>query len=293
MIVYIVFKPEHSIFTMENKVVSELLNESYRFKFESYGVLVNVETNSQRFLKKLKNHLPSILPAAIIVKNNLRAGHDFLIKVKKDGLYELYKDGENITSGESEENFFNFTSSKIRLTVAEFAVSKVFLHAGVVGWKGKGIICPARSFQGKTTLVAELVKRGALYYSDEYAILDENGFVHPFPKTLSVRGIIDKYKQFESTVESIGGTTGTLPLPVGLVLITQFESGARWNPQILTPGNGIMEIIAHTIPFKYNPQFSLQVLNKLVNHAIIAKSNRSEAKTFVDLLLKFYETEVS
>jgi hypothetical protein len=277
---------------MRREEVPEYSTDEYQFKFESYGVKIGVKSNNERFLKKMENHLPNIFPAAPVVDNRLETEHDFLIKVSRSGLYELYKDGEKITGGDSEENFFNFSTSRLRLTVAEYAASRVFLHAGVVGWKGKAIVCPARSFQGKTTLVAELIKRGAIYYSDEYAVLNEEGMVYPFPKTLSMRGIIDKYRQFESTPESIGGEIGVEPIPVGMVLITEFEADAVWKPEIISAGKGVLEMLAHTIPIRYKPQFSLQVLNKMANRAIIAKSKRGEAKEFVDMLLKFYETKV-
>jgi hypothetical protein len=277
---------------MYKREVSDYLKEEYQFKFESYGVKIGVKSNSRRFLKKIENHLKNIVPTGLVIDNTLEAEHDFLINVEKSGLYELYKDGEKLTYGDSEENFFNFSSSKLRLTIAEYADSRVFIHAGVVGWKGKAIVLPARSFQGKTTLVAELIKRGAIYYSDEYAVLNEEGLVHPFPKTLSLRGIIDKYKQVEKTPESFGGKVGTEPIPVGMVLLTEYEAGAVWEPKIISAGNGIMEILAHTIPIRYKPQFTLQVLNKMANRAIIAKSKRSEAKDLVEMLLKFYETKV-
>ena len=122
--------------------------------------------------------------------------------------------------------------------------------------------------------------------------MDEKGFVHPFPKTLSIRGIIDKYTQLETTAESFGGKIGTEPIEVGLVLLTEYERDGQWQPEILSPGNGVLELLAHTIPVRYKPQFSMQVLNKLTNRAIIAKSKRGEAENFVDLLLKFYETIV-
>ena len=56
------------------------------------------------------------------------------------------------------------------------------------GWKGQAVMVPAHSHTGKTTLVAELIQNGAEYYSDEYASLDRSGFVHPFPRDLSIRG---------------------------------------------------------------------------------------------------------
>ena len=49
---------------------------------------------------------------------------------------------------------------------------------------GHGIMLPGYSFAGKTTLVAEFVRAGALYYSDEYAVLDRDRFAHPYPRPL-------------------------------------------------------------------------------------------------------------
>src|SRR4051794_10841773 len=36
--------------------------------------------------------------------------------------------------------------SEIQIHVAEHARNRVFLHAGVVGWKGKALVLPGRSF---------------------------------------------------------------------------------------------------------------------------------------------------
>jgi hypothetical protein len=277
---------------MKNKEVSDYLEKHFQFKFESYGVIVGIDSNNKRFLKKIEDQLPHIIPNVFITNNDLEAEYNFSMNVRNDGVFELYQDGEEVTYGASEENFINFACGKLRLTVAEFAKSRVFLHAGVVGWNGKAIIFPGQSFHGKSTLVAELIQRGALYYSDEYAVLDENGYVHPFPKTLSLRGIVDKYKQTEYSVESLGGTVGTKPLAVGMIVITEYEPDAEWRPKLLSAGKAILEIVPHTIPIRNKPKYSLQVLNKIVNRAIIAKSKRGDAKKFVDLLLKLYETKV-
>jgi Rps23 Pro-64 3,4-dihydroxylase Tpa1-like proline 4-hydroxylase len=42
------------------------------------------------------------------------------------------------------------------------------------------IVVPGRGPIGKTRLVAELVRRGAAYYSDVFAVLDGDGRVHPY-----------------------------------------------------------------------------------------------------------------
>ena len=71
--------------------------------------------------------------------------------------------------------------------VANYAPDRVFLHAGVVAWRGRALVLPGTSFAGKTTLVAELVRAGATYYSDEYAVLDALGRVHPYARELQMR----------------------------------------------------------------------------------------------------------
>jgi hypothetical protein len=61
-------------------------------------------------------------------------------------------------------------------------------HAGVVSWDGEGIILPASSFMGKTTLVLKLVSNGFKFLSDEVACLDPvGGILEPFPRKLNVR----------------------------------------------------------------------------------------------------------
>src|SRR5438876_5612788 len=43
----------------------------------------------------------------------------------------------------------------VQAYVAEAARGRVFVHAGVVGWEGRAIVLPGRTFTGKTTLTAE------------------------------------------------------------------------------------------------------------------------------------------
>jgi hypothetical protein len=174
----------------------------------------------------------------------------------------------------------------LRISVAEYARENVFIHAGVVGWKGKAIIVPANSYAGKTTLVTELVKNGAAYYSDEYAVLDEQGLVHPFPRDLSVRD--DSFNEMDVPVADFGGVTGTEPIPVGAVVITEFKEDGAWNPVKLTAGQGIMEVIPHTIPRNFNTKFSLKVLNTAISDAIILKSPRGDARDLALTLLSFF-----
>lgn len=264
----------------------------FAFSFESYGVGVKIESNQLELLAEAHRLIKAALLNRIEILEDDRmakSGHSFGLASNDDGIYFFFQNGKQKEYGESRANFLNFFMSMLRVTVAEHAVSKVFVHAGVVGWKGKAILAPASSFHGKSTLIAELVKNGAYYYSDEYAVLDENGMVHPFPRPLSIRGIEDQYVQTDVSVESLGGKVGIEPLPVGLILITQYRADSIWDPEFLTTGQGVIEMIPHTIPIRFNTEFSIKVLKKAASRAIIAKGYRPDAKIFAKSFLSFFD----
>ncbi len=264
-----------------------------QINFEAYGVKLGIRVNAGSYPEKIEERIVEILPLGInVIEQN---GIEHLLEVidEKNGNFKIFKDGEMVANFPGIENLFDLLAGQIRLTVAEYAVEKVFLHAGAVAWKDKAVIIPARSFSGKTTLVAELIKKGAVYYSDEYAVLDEKGFVHSFPKTLSMRGIIDDYKQVERSPSSFGAAVGQTPLPVGLVLICKFDktrkNDSEFALEILSPGQAMLEIIDNTIPITNNPKFVLKILNKISEHAIIAKCQRGEANEFANFLIEYLD----
>src|SRR5262245_29166046 len=94
--------------------------------------------------------------------------------------YCITRDDAPAVAAPTVEDAFTWLSQDIDNMVAQRSRAMLFVHAGVVGWRGLAIVIPGRSHSGKSTLVAELVRRGAVYYSDEFAVLDETGRVHPY-----------------------------------------------------------------------------------------------------------------
>jgi hypothetical protein len=263
----------------------------HRLLFESYGVTVAIEATDGDLLKEAESTAHKALVNRLTIIENGSPDHIFSIGRDPDGTFRLLKNGEELSYDTSLSRFFKFFNSMLRIAVAEHAEERVFVHAGVVGWKGRAIIIPAYSFRGKTTLVAELVKNGAQYYSDEYAVLDVDGRVHPFERSLSVRD--ENYAHTDVPIEGLGGDVGSEPIPVGLVVITEFEAGATWNPEKLTLGRGIMEVIPHTISRNFNTVLSLKVLNTALSDAIILKSSRGDALGFAPELLAFFDKYIN
>ena len=197
----------------------------------------------------------------------------------------LYRGAGLLARSLKSEDVYNVFESDLRLYVAERAPRRVFIHAGVVGWKGRAILIPGRSFTGKTTLVAELVRAGATYYSDEYAVLDADGLVHPYARPLALREG-DGLRQTRRRVEEFGGRAGKGPLPVGLVVVTRYERGARWHPRRLTPGEGVLEMLSNTVSARRSPERALTVLSKVADRAVILNGTRGEASRAAASILK-------
>jgi hypothetical protein len=264
------------------------------FSLKSYGVRISIRSNDTAALERVCSHLPSEWERtssavvdrvySILVANKAKRG-------KARRLHLLYGDDAQLSTSSRLNDLFERFESDLRLFVAELATHHVFVHAGVVGWKGQAIVIPGRSFSGKSTLVAELVRAGATYYSDEYAVLDARGRVHPFSKPLELREEGD-YRQTKITVAELGGHTGTKPLPVGLVLMTQYKNGARWRPRKLTAGNGVLEMLFNTVSARRSPGRALATLQRVAAQADVLKGVRGDAGKVVPALLQRVETKL-
>ncbi len=261
------------------------------FGFETFGVKIGIRSNNLELLERIKLGLPDLLPVEIKQLDFAQTEYHFSIYKPRQERRKFYikKETEDESPIRIDNDSFDALDSKIRLTVAEFAKDFIFLHAGAVGYQGKAIIIPARSFSGKTTLVAELAKRGMEYYSDEYAVIDPNGFVHPFAKKLSMRGIISDYEQVDIAVEEMGGTKGQRPIKVGLILVSKFKKNSKFKPKLISSGEGIIESIANSVSIRQNPKLVLDVLSQITSSAKILKMNRDEAAIFADQFIPYLE----
>lgn len=247
-----------------------------------FGVRLGIRTNKPELLEDLSAHFPPLWKphSASTVDRifSLRIGHSS---------YAIFEDDEQVLKARSLKRVLADFERRLKMYVAEMARRRVFVHAGAVGWKGQALLIPGRSYSGKTTLVRELVRAGATYYSDEYAVLDLQGRVHPYPQRLGIRqpGLL---VQKPYPVEAFGGVVGTKPLPVGLVIVSKYRENARWRPVKLTAGQGVLELLDNTVPARRKPEVVLPVLEQAVLAATILKGERSEAEALVHRIFTQY-----
>lgn len=259
----------------------------------AYGVRIGIRTNRPRFLKRILEHAPPLWKPSSAPS----VEREFSFRVarrpppKSRGLPHLLLDDlETATESTSLDEILETFEARVKMYVAERAPRRVFVHAAAVGWHGKAIIVPGQTMSGKTSLAAELVRAGATYYSDEYAVLDMFGRVHPYPRPLAIRreGL---FKQEACSAEEIGGVTGTTSLPVGLVIVTRFKPGVSWRPARLSPGPAALELLANAISARRKPGVVLPTLKKVVSKATCLKGLRGEAEETARLILERWSPE--
>ncbi len=256
--------------------------------FSSFGVRFGVRVNDDSILETITQYLPpgSKTVSAPVVDHlySLIAGrpkpHS---KVRPFSL--AYANLEQVARTRLVDDMLEAFASHVQLTVAEHAPRRVFVHAGVVEWKGKAIVMPGRSFSGKTTLVTELIRAGATYYSDEYAVFDERGRVHPYARPLGIREN-GSFNSNKVTAEQLGARVGTKPLPVSLVISTAFKKDARWRPRNVSQGKAVLSLLANTVSARSQPENALKILPEALSSARCVRGMRGEASEAAETILR-------
>ncbi len=245
--------------------------------FDCYGLRLGVRIDDPQLLPRIVELLPwGWRPA-----DRLDVEHLFSFRFgRRDGrrygrAFHLgYSDAERVVRSDDLKAALHAFENHLHLLVAEMSRTHVFVHAGAVAQKGRAVLLPGRSMWGKSTLVAALVDAGATFYSDEYALLDGDGSVHPYLARLKLRGEHDTPLRFD-----LGAGEPPPPVPVGLVVITRYaQEIRRWQPRRLTPGQGLLEMLAHTVPARRQPERVLDVLGAVVTEAEVLKGRRPDAR---------------
>ena len=255
--------------------------------FNCCGLRIGIRATRPGFLGMIENRLPpGLKPTRTPVVDRM---YSVVIggPASRRGLHRmnlLYVNATRLVRECELEPVVESLEVDLRRSIAHWAPRLVFIHAGVVGWRGRAIVIPGHSMSGKSTLVAALVRAGATYYSDEYAVLDHRGRVFPFAKPLSVREP-GSYKSTDHPVEQFGGHAGREPLPVALVIVTRYAEGARWRPRRLRPSEAALALLRHGVAARRDPARVMKALRHCVADAEALRGARGEATEMAQKIL--------
>src|SRR5213596_1413710 len=122
--------------------------------FTAYGVRVGVRVNEPAIIRDvIARFPPGSKPASFRVVDHLysiifgEAKTDSKVRRLSLAYWNILRISRSRKFAEMLDAF----ESHLQLTVAEHARRRVFVHAGVVGWKDRAILIPGLSHSGKTT----------------------------------------------------------------------------------------------------------------------------------------------
>jgi hypothetical protein len=247
---------------------------------ESHGVKLDVEVTDDSLLSSVEPILP---PGWIRSGAFPEDGHLILTGSEEPG-YDVIVDSSTISSGLTWEVAVHVLDAQIRAKIAHLAPDYIFVHAGVVAWRDRALVLPAPSFSGKTALVAALVRAGATYYSDEFAVIDSDGWIHPYPRPLSIRAKDARWGEYAAP-EGIGGPVGGPAARAGLIVETKYVPGSRWAPEELGRGAAALALLVNAVPTRDRTEATVQVVGRAAEGATLLKGDRGEADEAAPLLL--------
>ena len=245
--------------------------------FEAFGARVRIEA-AESIAPSLSFRLP---PRARTIE-----AHDFdtvyTIHTTYDAsgeaslAFRVARNGEDVASFADLDDVRFEVESDLDFHVAVAARDYLFVHAGVVEVGGQAVVVPGRTLSGKSSLVRALVVAGADYYSDEYAVVDRDGLVHPYRKPLSER-VPGQNRPRLYTPDDLDVDPEAGPLSIGLTVITRYAAGAQWTPKSVSRADAMMALFDNTVVARTRPEFALELLAKAVNGSGGLRSERADA----------------
>lgn len=194
---------------------------------------------------------------------------------------EIWCDDELVGTADDVESLAVTVASLVHVAIANHPSDLLFVHAGAVAWRGHGVVIPGRTMSGKSTLVRALVELGAAYYSDEYAVLDPQGLLHPYARPISMRTGSGNVLVAPETL----GPVGSEPVPVALVVSTRFHPQGRWAPKRSSGAATVLPLVENTVLARTAPERMLQAHAELSASALCLTGPRGDAETTAAAIL--------
>jgi hypothetical protein len=258
--------------------------------YTAFGCDVGLRANSAEALEEISQHVPHwIKPSATrkvdrvvsFIKGGRKGSRRFFNLLYLDHALAA----RSLDIAAVKEHLID----GIEIAFAEKAKSHIVLHAGAVSWGGKGILIPGRSHSGKSTLVAELLKQGATYYSDEFAAINRHGEVEPLDRPLHLRGPELKSQNI-ITAAQLGARSASTPISIRLVVFAEYQENSEFQTsQTLSAGQSTLSLMESCFTARSRPEDALTYLENVARGAKVIRSNRGEAKLAAREILQFVE----
>jgi hypothetical protein len=266
-----------------------------QFCVTSHGAVMTVRPPNARAFGGLRALLPPGAAVARTRRGDVDADvrYDWSVRREADDTVRHHvhvhdpvdPTGEALASTPDAREAVERLASDIEYRAALHARARLFVHAAVVAWGGRAVLVPGRSFSGKSALAAALLRAGATYLSDEWAVLDEQGLASPFPRALRLRDPLGAALD-AIPADRFGAPVATRPVPVALIVWTTYLPDARWDPTVMSAGETALALLDNAPAARRAPAFALPVIARTVRDAVGLRGPRGDADATAEAILR-------
>lgn len=257
------------------------MSSTYVFGVRAYGCNIQVETPSREAHLTLERY---ILPSLPRMDGAADLPHVVVRATEADGQFQVSVDEKHVASASSAIGIVSPLIKVLDDSIIERLTTLRALHAGAVVWNQRALLLPGATHAGKSSLVAELLRRGATYYSDEFALIDVQGFVHPYPRPLLLRN--GRPQQSPVLAQEFNVPVGDAPAQVGWIFALEYAPGSDWNVSPLPHGEAVLTLLKNTPHYLAELPDMIDVFQRAVAGAACFSGNRDEAVPAVDHILQ-------
>jgi hypothetical protein len=158
------------------------------------------------------------------------------------------------------------------------------VHAGAVLLGERALLLPGITHAGKSSLVAELLRRGATYFSDEYALIDSEGRVHPYPRPLLLRN--GSPEQYPVLPAECNARIGDTAVPVGWILSLEYLPEGTWSVESVSQSEALLILLRNTPHVLSESPDMVAVFQRAVSAAKCYAGCRPNANEAVSQILR-------
>jgi hypothetical protein len=254
-------------------------------RFCACGVPWQLQTDHQAAYRALVDRLPpGAAPSPARTAERSYALRTLPATVaEREASYLLSADGRPLVRSSEIDEVADAFEENLRWLVAERSPRKVFLRAGVVGWRDRAIVIPGGRGTGKSMLVRALVAAGASFFSDDYAVLEGN-LVQPYPSRQASWAMPGHALSW--WLDDVKATRTVKPVPVGVVLFAPYQPGATFKPKLISRGKAVLGMFKHAVAAQRNPVQVLRALETVSRRCNALEGVRGDARTVAAYLLE-------
>ena len=249
--------------------------------FEAFGVGVQVTLGDEDLSTRLLEVLP---PGRSPCDPEQATGH-FDLRTSDADAYELKMGGAPLVENATLDVALGMLEAQIRMFIAVNARDWIFVHAGAVARDGEG-----SRISGRELLRQDHAGRGAGPGGRDLLLRRIRRAGCRWPSTPVCAAAIDSWRRRRADAratrwrawwrrgggERRGERRGRHALS---------DRDGAWQPRRLSSGEGMVALLANTVPAQERPEESLRVLSRAVTGAIVLESDRGEAGPVAAALL--------